>query len=154
MRDRETIAGMLSLCGFGMLAAQLFHTRVNWLVAAPRTLAILVTTALGATLLLFPFAATRLSVAALIGMAGWCAASLRLLASCWISGSITPSGMRLGLQHSAAGVGQAAAPLLVAGLSSSHQYDVLRIFGLAAWALACATPFAVGAGSSKNVGAR
>ncbi|WP_395444501.1 MFS transporter [Caulobacter sp. UC70_42] len=35
--SREAIAGMLSLCGLAMLAAQLFHTRVTWLVTAPRT---------------------------------------------------------------------------------------------------------------------
>lgn len=152
--DRATIAGMLSLCGFGMLAAQLFYTRVTWLVAAPRAFAMLAATALGTMLLLFPFAANWPSLAALIAVAGWSAASLRLLASCWISGSVTPSGTRLGLQHSATAFGQAAAPLLVAGLSPSHPFDVLWIFGLGAVALACATPLVLPAGSSKNAGLR
>ncbi|CAM5558054.1 hypothetical protein SSCI18S_04547 [Sphingobium scionense] len=37
--SREEIAWMLSLCGLGMLAAQIFHARLDWLVTMPRRLA-------------------------------------------------------------------------------------------------------------------
>ncbi|MDF0544136.1 hypothetical protein PX699_17440 [Sphingobium sp. H39-3-25] len=85
--NREAIAWMLSLCGLAMLAAQLFHTRVPWLVTAPpRLLACLTLGLLAAALFVFSYASSMIAMAALIVAAGWSSASLRLVTSFWISG--------------------------------------------------------------------
>ena len=48
--SREHVAGMLALCGFAMLAAQLFHVYFPWLIASPRALAFLMLTLLSTSL--------------------------------------------------------------------------------------------------------
>jgi len=126
---REAIAWMLSLCGFGMLAAQLFHTRVGWLVTMPRRLAGLTLALLAVALFVFPFASTGTELAAIIVAAGWSSASLRLVTSFWISGATAPSGSKLGLQHAAASIGQALAPMVLAVAPSDYQPVVLCVIG-------------------------
>jgi MFS family permease len=126
---REAIAWMLSLCGFGMLVAQLFHTRVAWLVTMPRRLAGLTLALLAAALFVFQFASTATELAAIIVAAGWSSASLRLVTSFWISGTAAPSGSKLGLQHAAASIGQALAPMVLAVAPSDYQPAVLWVIG-------------------------
>lgn len=127
--SREHVAGMLALCGFAMLAAQLFHVYFPWLIASPRALAFLMLTLLSTSLLLFPMARSPVAIAVLVAMAGWAGASLRLLTSLWIGGEGTPSGARLGLQQSATSLGPALAPLAVAVISADRQFVIV-------WALA------------------
>ncbi len=127
--SREHVAGMLALCGFAMLAAQLFHVYFPWLIASPRALAFLMLTLFSTSLLLFPMARSPVAIAVLVAMAGWAGASLRLLTSLWIGGEGTPSGARLGLQQSATSLGPALAPLAVAVISADRQFVIV-------WALA------------------
>ncbi|WP_310218118.1 MFS transporter [Caulobacter sp. BE264] len=127
--SREAIAGMLSLCGLAMLAAQLFHTRVTWLVTAPRRLACLTLALLALSLFLFRFGTTVVEMAGLIAVAGWSSASLRLVTSFWISGPMRPSGVMLGLQHTAASLGQALAPMSLAVVSPHRQAAVVEAIG-------------------------
>ena len=129
MLAREHVAGMLALCGFAMLAAQLFHVYFPWLIASPRALAFLMLTLFSTSLLLFPMARSPVAIAVLVAMAGWAGASLRLLTSLWIGGEGTPSGARLGLQQSATSLGPALAPLAVAVISADRQFVIV-------WALA------------------
>lgn len=127
--SREAIAGMLSLCGLAMLAAQLFHTRVAWLVTAPRRLACLTLALLALSLFLFRSASTAIEIVGLIAIAGWSSASVRLVTSFWISGPLRPSGLRLGLQHTAASLGQALAPMSIALAPPHRQAAVLEAIG-------------------------
>ncbi len=90
--SREEIAWMLSLCGLGMLAAQIFHARLDWLVTMPRRLAGLTLGLLAAALFLFPVAASMAELSGIIVAAGWSSATLRLVTSFWISGAAAPSG--------------------------------------------------------------
>ena len=122
---RETIAWMLSLCGLAMLAAQLFHTRVSWLVTAPRLLACLTLALLAASLFVFPYGSSMFGVAALTVVAGWSSASLRLVTSFWISGPVLPSGWKLGLQHAAASIGQVLGPMAIALAGPGEQSLIL-----------------------------
>jgi MFS transporter, DHA1 family, tetracycline resistance protein len=123
--NRETIAWMLSLCGFAMLAAQLFHTRVSWLVTAPRLLACFTLALLAAALFVFPYGSSMVGIAGLIVAAGWSSASIRLVTSFWIGGSALPSGWKLGLQHAAASIGQALAPIAIALAEPGEQSRIL-----------------------------
>lgn len=118
---REAIAWMLSLCGLVKLAAQLFHTRVAWLVAALRRLACPTLGLLALSLFLFRHASTAAEIASLIALAGWSSASLRLVTSFWISGPVRPAGDMLGLKHAAASIGQALAPMAFAVASPKGQ---------------------------------
>ena len=123
--SREQIAWMLSLCGFGMLAAQIFHARLDWLVKVPGRLAGLTLGLLAAALVAFPLASSIADMSVFILVAGWSSASLRLVTSFWISGSAAASGVRLGLQHSAASIGQALAPVALAFAAPGAQPLVL-----------------------------
>lgn len=129
---REEVAWMLALCGFAMLAAQLFHIYFPWLIVRPATLALLMLTLFGASMFLFPMASSPIALAALVATAGWAGASLRLVTSLWIGGEGTPSGARLGLQQSATSIGPILAPIAVAAISADGQFVV-------AWALALAS---------------
>ncbi|WP_281822884.1 MFS transporter [Sphingobium sp. BS19] len=138
--NREAIAWMLSLCGLAMLAAQLFHTRVPWLVTAPRLLACLTLGLLAAALFVFPYASSMIVIAGLIVAAGWSSASLRLVTSFWISGPPLPSGWKLGLQHAAASIGQALAPLAIALADPGEQSLILIGIGWMSILLLVALP--------------
>ncbi|MFC0203267.1 MFS transporter [Novosphingobium soli] len=140
--SRETIAWMLSLCGFAMLAAQLFLARVAWLVTMPRRLAGLTLALLAASLFLFPLGHAALPLAGIIFVAGWSSASLRLVTSFWIGGNTVPSGAGLGLQHAAASVGQALAPLALAFTSPRGQPVILWSIGSFALLLLLVLPLA------------
>lgn len=137
---RETIAWMLSLCGLAMLAAQLFHTRVSWLVTAPRLLACLTLALLAASLFVFPYGSSMVGIAGLIVAAGWSSASLRLVTSFWISGPAVLSGWKLGLQHAAASIGQALAPMAIALAEPGKQSLILQGIGWASIFLLVALP--------------
>lgn len=139
---RETIAWMLTLCGLAMLAAQLFHTRVSWLVTAPRLLAGLTLALLAAALFVFPYGSSMIAIASLIIVAGWSSASLRLVTSFWISGPALPSGWKLGLQHAAASIGQALAPMAIALAEPGEQSAILADIGWASILLLVALPLA------------
>ena len=138
--NREAIAWMLSLCGLAMLAAQLFHTRVPWLVTAPRLLVCLTLALLAAALFVFPYASSMIGIAGLIVAAGWSSASLRLVTSFWISGPTLPSGWKLGLQHAAASIGQALAPLAIALADPGEQSLILIGIGWMSILLLVALP--------------
>jgi len=140
---REAIAGMLSLCGLGMLAAQLFHTRVPWIMTAPRQILGLMAFLLAAALFVLPTTTTSGEVAVAIGVAGWTAATLRLLASFWISGIDRPTGLRLGLQHAAASLGQALAPFFVSLIPAQPPAWVLWPFAWSSLVLAILTPLII-----------
>lgn len=114
LSGREQMAWMLSLCGLAMLFALVFHAKLGWLVTRPAFLAASMLILLGVALWLFSGAQSRPMVAAAIFAAGWSAATLRLVASFWISASRNHSGARLGVQHAAASVGQVAVPLAAA----------------------------------------
>jgi MFS family permease len=90
--SREEIAWMLSLCGLGMLAAQIFHAKLDWLVTVPRRLAGLTLGLLAVALFMFPVAASMAELSGIIVAAGWSSATLRLVTSFWISGGGAPSG--------------------------------------------------------------
>lgn len=126
---RDTIAWMLSLCGFAMLAAQLFLARVAWLLTMPRRLASLTLALLAASLFLFPLGHDALPLAGIIFVAGWSSASLRLVTSFWIGGNAVASGSRLGLQHAAASIGQALGPSALALASPQGQPVILWTIG-------------------------
>jgi predicted MFS family arabinose efflux permease len=140
--SREEIAWMLSLCGLGMLAAQIFHARLDWLVTMPRRLAGLTLGLLAAALFLFPVAASMAELSGIIVAAGWSSATLRLVTSFWISGAAAPSGLKLGLQHSAASIGQALAPLAIAVVAPGAQPLVLWGIGGLSLALLVSLPLA------------
>ncbi len=140
--SREEIAWMLSLCGLGMLAAQIFHARLDWLVTMPRRLAGLTLGLLAAALFLFPVAASMAELSGIIVAAGWSSATLRLVTSFWISGAAAPSGLKLGLQHSAASIGQALAPLAIAVVAPGAQHLVLWGIGGLSLALLVSLPLA------------
>lgn len=140
--SREEIAWMLSLCGFGMLAAQIFHARLDWLVTIPRRLAGLTLGLLAAALFVFPLVSSMVDLSAIIVGAGWSSASLRLITSFWISGAAAPSGVKLGLQHSAASIGQALAPLALAFAAPGAQPLVLWSIAGLSLLLLIAVPFA------------
>lgn len=111
---REQVAWMLSLCGLAMLAAQAFHARLGWLITRPAPLAAGMLLLLGAALWLFSLAQSALAIAVTVFAAGWSAATLRLIASFWISAPRDHAGLRLGIQHGVASVGQVAVPLAMA----------------------------------------
>jgi MFS family permease len=111
---REQIAWMLSLCGLAMLAAQAFHAKLGWLVTKPAPLAAGMLILLGVALWLFSLAQSGPAIAAAVFAAGWSAATLRLIASFWISAPRNHAGLRLGFQHGVASVGQVAIPLATA----------------------------------------
>jgi len=140
--SREEIAWMLSLCGLGMLAAQIFHARLDWLVTMPRRLAGLTLGLLAAALFLFPVAASMAELSGIIVAAGWSSATLRLVTSFWISGGGAPSGVKLGFQHSAASIGQALAPLAIAIVAPGAQPLVLWGIGGLSLALLVSLPLA------------
>jgi MFS family permease len=140
--SREEIAWMLSLCGLGMLAAQIFHARLDWLVTMPRRLAGLTLGLLAAALFLFPVAASMAELSGIIVAAGWSSATLRLVTSFWISGAAAPSGLKLGFQHSAASTGQALAPLAIAIVAPGAQPLVLWGIGGLSLALIVSLPLA------------
>jgi len=138
--DRQTIAWMLSLCGFAMLAAQLFLARVTWLVTSPKRLAGITLALLASSLFLYSLNLATLPLAGTIFVAGWSSASLRLITSFWIGGNTAPSGSRLGLQHAAASIGQALAPLAFALASPQYQPVILWSIGSLALLLLLALP--------------
>jgi len=123
--QREHIAWMLSLCGLAMLGAQGFHARFNWLVDRPVALAAVMLIVQGVALWQFSAARTGPAIAATIFAAGWSAATLRLIASFWISTSRSRSGFRLGLQHGFASISQVGVPIATAFLRSEWHKTVL-----------------------------
>ena len=123
--SRETIALMLSLCGLGMLGAQLFHARTSWLVQHPRRLACLSLLLLAITLIVFPLHSGITVLGGVIVTAGWSAASIRLLTGFWVSGSGAPSSSKLGFQYAAASVGQAVAPVFFAVTAAQDRSLIL-----------------------------
>jgi MFS family permease len=139
--SREEIAWMLSLCGLGMLAAQIFHARLDWLVTMPRRLGADARPA-GCGALPVPVAASMAELSGIIVAAGWSSATLRLVTSFWISGAAAPSGLKLGLQHSAASIGQALAPLAIAVVAPGAQHLVLWGIGGLSLALLVSLPLA------------
>lgn len=56
----------LALCGFAMLAAQLFHIYLPWLIARPAMLAFLMLMLFGTPMLLFPLARSPITLAVLV----------------------------------------------------------------------------------------
>ena len=122
---REQIAWMLSLCGLAMLAAQAFHAKLGWLETKPARLAGGMLLLLGVALSLFPLAQSKPMIAATVFTAGWSAASLRLIASFWISAPRGDAGLRLGIQHGVASVGQVSVPLAMALSPSEWHRTVL-----------------------------
>lgn len=139
--SRQAIAAMLSLCGVAMLAAQIFHTKVPWLITMPRRLAGLTLTSLAVTLFLFPLGTTPFQLSAIIFAAGWSSACLRLVTSFWISGTTVPTGSKLGLQHAAASIGQALAPVTLALAPPQAQPYVLWAIGWFSLLLLATLPF-------------
>jgi MFS transporter, DHA1 family, tetracycline resistance protein len=79
-------------------------------------------------------------IAGLIVAAGWSSASLRLVTSFWISGPTLPSGWKLGLQHAAASIGQALAPLAIALADPGEQSLILIGIGWMSILLLVALP--------------
>ena len=140
--SREEIAWLLSLCGLGMLAAQIFHAKLDWLVTVPRRLAGLTLGLLAVALFMFPVAASMAELSGIIVAAGWSSATLRLVTSFWISGGGAPSGVKLGFQHSAASIGQALAPLAIAIVAPGAQPLVLWGIGGLSLALLVSLPLA------------
>lgn len=122
---REQVAWMLSLCGLAMLAAQAFHAKLGWLVTKPAGLAASMLLLLGVALGIFSFAQSERMIAATVFAAGWSAATLRLIASFWISSPRDRAGLRLGIQHGVASVGQVAVPLTMALVRSEWHRTVL-----------------------------
>lgn len=112
--DAADVAWMLSLCGLAMLAAQLFHARFDWLVARPAKLTAAMLATQGAALWAFSSARSGGAIAASIFLAGWSAATLRVIASFWISLESNRSGLRLGIQHAVASVSQVGVPIAFA----------------------------------------
>ncbi|CAM5557698.1 MFS transporter OS=Sphingobium scionense OX=1404341 GN=GGQ90_005844 PE=4 SV=1 [Sphingobium scionense] len=108
----------------------------------PRRLAGLTLGLLAAALFLFPVAASMAELSGIIVAAGWSSATLRLVTSFWISGAAAPSGLKLGLQHSAASIGQALAPLAIAVVAPGAQHLVLWGIGGLSLALLVSLPLA------------
>lgn len=123
--QREQVAWMLSLCGLAMLGAQGFHAKLNWLVNRPVLLAAGMLILQSLALWQFSLAQTRPAIAATIFAAGWSAATLRLIASFWISTSRRRSGFRLGIQHGVASISQVGVPLATALLRADLHATVL-----------------------------
>lgn len=139
---REQIALMLSLCGLAMLAAQVFHAKLGWLVTRPAPLAAGMLFLLGVALWLFSLAQSRSAIAAAVFAAGWSAATLRLIASFWISAPRNHSGLRLGIQHAVASVGQVVVPLATALSRTGSHRTVLWATIFACIVLLLAVPMA------------
>lgn len=135
--SREAIAWMLSLCGVGMLAAQFAQAHTYWLVMRPVGLTRFMLAVLAFAMLGSMYVQTLPTLTAVVVTIGWSAASLRLVASFWIVDRSAPaSGTKLGLQHAAASIGQAAAPIGIAMLNSGNQWVVTGAIALAAAVLA------------------
>lgn len=79
-------------------------------------------------------------IAGLIVAAGWSSASIRLVTSFWIGGSALPSGWKLGLQHAAASIGQALAPIAIALAEPGEQSRILLGIGWMSMLLLIALP--------------
>lgn len=123
--NREHVAWMLSLCGLAMLGAQLFHAKFTWLVDRPVKLTALMLVMQGVALWNFSVARSGPGIAASIFIAGWSAATLRLIASFWISTSRIGSGVRLGIQQGVASVSQVGVPVAIALLREEWHLGVL-----------------------------
>lgn len=137
---REQVAWMLSLCGLAMLAAQAFHARLGWLVTRPAPLAAGMLVLLGLALWFFSLSRSGTAIAATVFAAGWSAATLRLIASFWISAPRDHAGRRLGIQHGVASVGQVAVPLAFAFSYTEWHRTVLWTTIFACFALLPAVP--------------
>lgn len=139
--DRKAIAFMLSLCGVGMLAAQIAQARLGWLVRRPVDLTRLMLLVLAIGLLASQNPRSILGLAGIAFLLGWSAASLRLVTSFWISNrSSRVSGARLGLQHAAASIGQAAAPIGLALAGVGQQWVITFTLAAAALIVALSLP--------------
>lgn len=141
---REQIALMLSLCGLAMLGAQAIQAKTGWLVTRPATLAAAILILLGVALWLFTIAGSGLATAVAVFAAGWSAATLRLIGSFWISAPRDHSGVRLGVQHAVASVGQVAVPSATALLPIQWHPGVAWVIILACILLLFAVPLAWG----------
>jgi hypothetical protein len=141
---REQIALMLSLCGLAMLGAQAIQAKTGWLVTRPATLAAAILILLGVALWLFTIAGSGLATAVAVFAAGWSAATLRLIGSFWISAPRDHSGVRLGVQHAVASVGQVAVPSATALLPGQWHPWVAWVIILACILLLFAVPLAWG----------
>lgn len=140
--DRATIAWILTLCGVGMLAAQLVQARTPWLVSMPRRLARFMLAALAFAVVASTYVDQLIALAAVVIMVGWSAASLRLITSFWIFDRASGvSGKRLGLQHAATSIGQASAPIGIAAVSADSQWMVAGAIATGALSIALGLSF-------------
>lgn len=127
-KGQDLLAILLSLCGIGMLGAQLVQARTGWLVKNPRGTTRAMLVLLAGSMLFSAYPGQSLALGLPVLLVGWSAASLRLVASFWMGGTgSVPSGSRLGLQHSAASVGQAVVPL---GLWAMPQESPVALTGV------------------------
>jgi predicted MFS family arabinose efflux permease len=131
---RQAVSLTLSGCGVGMLAAQLVYSRGRRLARHARgiirpTLLVLVGSIVAAAYL-----DNTLLLSIAVFLAGWTAATLRLVTSYLVSRiDRHRMGFWLGLNQSATSLGQTAAPLAIAGVGVAGQEMVLIV--LAAGAL-------------------
>lgn len=137
---REQVALMLSLCGLAMLGAQALHVKTGWLVTRPATLTAAMLILLGVALWLLAFAWLGQAIAISVFAAGWSAATLRLVASFWISAPRHHSGVRLGIQHGVASVGQVGVPLATALSPAEWHRTVVWVIILLCFTLSFAVP--------------
>ena len=127
---RQAVSLTLTSCGVGMLAAQLVYSRGRRLAQHARsiirpTLLVFVVSVIAAAYL---DKMLSLSVAAFL--AGWMAATLRLVTSYLVSRiDRHRMGFWLGLNQSAMSLGQTAAPLAIAALGVAGREVVLTILG-------------------------
>lgn len=133
---RQAVSLTLSGCGVGMLAAQLTYSRGRRLSRHARGI-------IRPTLLLFvgsivaaAYVDNTLILSVAVFIAGWTAATLRLVTSYLVSRiDRHRMGFWLGLNHSATSLGQTAAPLAIAGVGVAGREMVLAALAGAALVL-------------------
>lgn len=129
---RQAVSLTLSGCGVGMLAAQLGYSRGRRLAQHARGI-------IRPTLLLFvgsivaaAYLNNTLLLSVAVFIAGWTAATLRLVTSYLVSRiDRHRMGFWLGLNQSATSLGQTAAPLVIAGFGVAGREVVLIILAAA-----------------------
>lgn len=153
--SRDTISYLLSLCGFAMLAAQVTHWHTRRLARQAQSFVRPMLLALFIALVTVNFASSHWVLALVILVAGWAAATLRLVTSLLCAGAESRIvGLRLGLQHAATSAGQAAASASTAWLGAGSEAMTVGLAAGAALLMAVFAPAFLLARPARKVAGR
>lgn len=123
---RQAVSLTLSGCGVGMLAAQLAYSRGRRLARHARGIIRPTLLAFVGSIVAAAYLDNVLLLSLAVFMAGWTAATLRLVTSYLVSRiDRQRMGFWLGLNQSATSLGQTAAPLAIAGVGVAGREVVL-----------------------------